>query len=103
MEAVLNKILEELQGLKEGQTRLECNLSRVENRLSTVEGNLSRVEDRLSNVEVSQTKVEQKLEAIYNQTGELSEFRTKVKNDFEYLLLENAMIKKDIYQLKQAK
>jgi hypothetical protein len=62
------------------------------------------------NLKEGQARIEKKLAAVYDQTAELTEFRTETRqqlaaiNDtLKYLLFKNSETEKDLYLLKQRK
>jgi len=85
MEEVLNKILTELQTLKEGQTRVENRIgnleegqSRLENRIGSVENRIDSLENRIGSLEEGQSRIE-------NRIGSLEEGQSRIETKIDKL------------------
>ena len=72
-------VLEELKGLKEGQTRLEGNQARLEGNQARLEGNQARLEKGLVRLEGRQTKLEEGQAKVEGRLTRLEEGQTKVE------------------------
>lgn len=66
MEKILNQILSEITGLKEGQARLETRLDSVDSRLDSVDSRLDKVELRLDNLEKGQQQIQKELRGVWD-------------------------------------
>lgn len=80
METILKEILSEIKDLKSGQTRLEAG----------------------------QTRIEKKLDAVYDQTMILCEFKTeanakldKLSDDLAYFANKEQNVEKDVFLIKR--
>lgn len=74
----------DVTSLKEGQVRLEERQTKLEERQTKLEEGQVRLEERQTKLEKGQLSLERKVDAIYEQTAILSEFREETK-----LVLEN--------------
>lgn len=82
----LREIKTDVTSLKEGQkrleerqTRLEEGQERLEERQTRLEERQIKLEERQIKMEENQLKLEKKVDAIYQQTTILSEFREETK------------------------
>ncbi|GAB4271313.1 hypothetical protein [Thermincola ferriacetica] len=93
MKEILNLILTKVEGLEEGQARLEASMARLEERQDKLESSMVRLEEKQAMLEEGQAKlfvgfkdlgerldrVEKKLDAVVEQTAGLLEFRTETE------------------------
>ena len=86
-------ILEEGQKrLEDGQSVLEEGQKRLEDRQSILEEGQKRLEDRQCVLEEGQKRIENKLDAVYEQTAILTEFRTEANMKLDSLIEDNKSI-----------
>lgn len=61
---MFQQILHELQGLKEGQQRIEEKVSSIETRVTALEEGQKRIEQRVTSLEEGQKRLEQRVTAL---------------------------------------
>ncbi len=108
MEKILNQILDRLAKLEQGQTRLEQGQTRLEQ-------GQAKLEQGQTKLEQGQHRITRRLDAVFEQTAGLLEWRTetiekldaltkgqeKISNDIEILAGELGKQKLDIERLKK--
>ncbi len=94
MEQVLNQILTELKELN--------------NKVSILEKNQEQLTKNQEQFAEGQARIEKKLDAVYDQTAELTEFRTEtrqnlnaISDNIRFLLHKEMENEKEIYLLKE--
>ncbi|PYG87442.1 hypothetical protein LY28_02112 [Ruminiclostridium sufflavum DSM 19573] len=94
-----NLVLEELRsikidirGLKEGQRKLEQGQSSLEEGQRKLEQGQSSLEEGQRKLEQGQKRLENKLDAVYNQTADLTEFRTEANMKLDSIIENNKSI-----------
>lgn len=92
-------VLQELSGikndicsLKEGQKRLETGQGKLEARMENLEGRMEKLDVRMEKLEDKQEKFEKKLDAVYEQTAQLIEFRNEVNQKLDNIIEDNKSI-----------
>lgn len=117
MEEILKQILSEIQGIKvrignleEGQKKLEEGQKSLEEGQKNLEEGQKSLLEGQKRLEERQEKFEQKLDAVYNQTAELTEFRTETRQNFQdirdnirFLMHKEMETEKEIFLLKDKK
>lgn len=79
------EIKTDIISLKEGQKRLEENQIKLEERQTKLEENQIKLEGRQIKLEENQLSLEKKVDAIYEQTAGLSEFREETKREIKII------------------
>ncbi len=117
MEEILNKILSELGGIKEDISGIKQDVSGLKQEMSEVKQEISGVKQEICEMKqdikelnIRQTAMDKKLDAVYNQTAILTEFRTEtnmkldaLKEDLINVEFITATNYKDIVKLKSIK
>ncbi len=122
MEQVLNQILIELKELNNKVSNLEKNqeqLTKNQEQLTKNQEQLTKNQEQLTKGQEQLTKnqeqfaegqarIEKKLDAVYDQTAELTEFRTEtrqnlnaISDNIRFLLHKETENEKEIYLLKE--
>ncbi|SHK55086.1 hypothetical protein [Paramaledivibacter caminithermalis] len=92
MEKILNEILRELKELKTNQTIMQSDVNKLQQ-------GQNKTNERLD-------RIEKKLDAVYDQTANLTEFKTnakldKISDDIDFLKHEEYQTKQDIFKIKK--
>lgn len=115
MEQVLNQILIELKELNNKVSNLEKNqeqLTKNQEQLTKNQEQLTKGQEQLTKNQEQfaegQARIEKKLDAVYDQTAELTEFRTEtrqnlnaISDNIRFLLHKETENEKEIYLLKE--
>ncbi len=100
MEKTLHLILEKLNSM-------DNEIKSINSRLSNLEKGQANLEKRQANLEAGQSRIEKKLDAVYEQTAELTEFRTetnmKLDNISDKLNAVEAVTKENLYDIAKLK
>ncbi len=71
---------------------------------------IKEIKNKVSGLEEGQVRIEKKLDAVYNQTADLTEFRTETRQNFNtisdnirFLLHKEVETEKEIFLLKDKK
>lgn len=88
----LRGIKSDINGLKEGQKSLEEGQKRLEAGQGKLEVRMEKLEARMENLEERQGKFERKLNAVYEQTAQLIEFRSEVNSKLDNIIEDNKSI-----------
>ena len=78
---VLQQILGELQGLKQGQMKMDQRLDKVDQRLDKVDQRLDKVDQRLDKVDQRLDKVEQRLDKVEQRLDKVEQRLDKVDQE----------------------
>jgi len=76
MEKVLNRILTELQALREGQTRMESRLDNLKHKTDRIDSGLLKLETRIEN------EVVEKIRALFDDRSVNQDYFASIKNSF---------------------
>ncbi|KNZ68300.1 hypothetical protein Tfer_3167 [Thermincola ferriacetica] len=79
MKEILNLILAKVEGLEEGQTRLEASMAPLEERQAMLEEGQAKLFVGFKDLGERLDRVEKKLDAVVEQTAGLLEFRTETE------------------------
>ena len=86
----IKDIQDDMKHMKEEQKKtnerldtMESEQKKTNERLDTIESEQKKTNERLANLENSQQRIEKKMDAIYDHTADLTEFRTETKHSFE--------------------
>lgn len=85
-------VLQELKGIKSDIGDLKAGQKRLEDRQSVLEEGQKRLENRQSVLEEGQKRIENKLDAVYDQTAILTEFRTEANMKLDSIIEDNKSI-----------
>ncbi len=100
MDNEIKSINSRLSNLEKGQANLEKGQANLEKRQANLE-------KRQANLEAGQSRIEKKLDAVYEQTAELTEFRTetnmKLDNISDKLNAVEAVTKENLYDIAKLK
>ena len=91
----LDKLETRMDNLETGQSKLEVGQNKLETRMDNLETGQNKLETRMDNLETGQTKLEigqknlelgqkeimEKLDAVIEQTADLTEFRHEVRDE----------------------
>ena len=80
------------KSLEEGQKRLESSQRSLEEGQKRLEDRQGKLEERMGKLEDRQEKFEKKLDAVYEQTAQLIEFRNEVNLKLDNILEDNKSI-----------
>lgn len=79
MEEILKQILSEVKDLKEGQLRLEGRFDKLEGKFEEMSESHKKLVEKVD-------IMDHKLDAVYNQTANLTEFRTETIMKLDVML-----------------
>ena len=89
---LLKGMAESINELKAGQEKTNTRLDKIENRLDKVDIRLDTLEkgqkeitSRLDTVETDVKEIKEKIDSVYNQTADLTEFKTEVNAKLDTL------------------
>lgn len=70
----------------------------MEELLKQIIGKLNSLDDKITNIESGQTRIEKKLDAIYDHTVDLTEFRTSTNKYLSEISKDVSFIKHKLHQ-----
>lgn len=85
MEEVLQQVLLELKNVASRLDGIDNRFDNIDNHLAGIDNRLEAIDNRLTSVEVELKEVHRKTDIIYNQTANLTEFRTETNQNFTSL------------------
>lgn len=88
----LRSIKGDLTTLKEGQKALEQGQVSLEQGQVSFDQRLVSIEQRMVALEDGQNRIEKKLDAVYDQTANLTEFRTEANMKLNHIIEDNKSI-----------
>lgn len=95
------KILNLLQEMQSGMQHMQSDITDMKTEITGMKA-------EITDIKASQNRLEKKLDDVYNQTADLTEFRTeantkldKISDDIEFLKHEEYQTKQDIFKLKK--
>ncbi|WP_018665368.1 hypothetical protein [Heyndrickxia acidiproducens] len=71
MEQVLEKILDELKGLKAGQERMETRMEGLETRMESLETRMESLENRMEGLESRMDKLESRMDHLEEKVNDV--------------------------------
>lgn len=84
------------------------NEEKILNLLQQMQINIQQMQTDITGIKTGQERIEKKLDDVYNQTADLTEFRTeantkldKISDDIDFLKHEEYQTKQDIFKLKK--
>ena len=101
-------VLQQLTSLTEGQARLLERQSTLEEGQARLLERQSSLEEGQARLSEGQVRIEKRLNAVYEQTAMLTEFRTEtiaklteISNTIDFLLHKGYLAEKEIFVLKK--
>ncbi|MCG8542332.1 MAG: hypothetical protein MJA82_20720 [Clostridia bacterium] len=83
-------------------------LQEMQSGMQHMQSDITGMKAEITDIKASQNRLEKKLDDVYNQTADLTEFRTeantkldKISDDIEFLKHEEYQTKQDIFKLKK--
>lgn len=106
----VNVLKEDVSVLKEDVTGLKEDVAVLKEDVAGLKEDVSTLKVDVFNLKEGQKRIERKLDAVYEQTAELTEFRTEtrqqlgeIKDTLKFLLYKSSETEKEIHLLKQKK
>lgn len=102
-EVLLQQILSELKDVKSGQSKMEECFDKMQTPMDGMKGQMDEMQGQLN-------RIENKQDAIFEQTGQLAEFRQETltkfddvvkKEDMQYLEFKVMEHDRDLFNLKK--
>ena len=98
----------DMVSVKSYVSALKNDMVSVKSDVSTLNDNMTVVKEDIVDLKGGQARIESKLDAVYNQTADLSEFRTEtrqgisdIKDTMRFILHKEIETEKEIFKLKE--
>lgn len=108
MEKILNQILSEMQSMNKRFDGVDAKLDKLESCMENMESRMENMESRIETIDSTVKEIDRKTTIIFNQTADLTEFKTSVNEKLDALTEEVAFIshreyetEKDVYAIKR--
>lgn len=114
MEEILHKILNKIDCMDKKITAMDDKISTMDNKISTMDDKISTMQLEITDIKVdvkglkeNYTKMNDTLDAIYNQTAELTEWKgsaeeklTKICDDTNFIKHKLTETEQDVFNIK---
>lgn len=89
LRADVSGLKEGQSSLKEGQSSLRADVSSLKEGQASLRADVNSLKEGQKSLEEGQKRIEKKLDAVYNQTADLTEFKTEVNMKLNRLIEDN--------------
>ncbi|MBD7908570.1 hypothetical protein [Sporosarcina gallistercoris] len=109
-EVLLQQILSELKDVKSGQRKMEECFDKMQTPMDGMKGQMDGMKGQMDEMQGQLNRIENKQDAIFEQTGQLAEFRQETltkfddvvkKEDMQYLEFKVMEHDRDLFNLKK--
>lgn len=108
MEKVLEQILMELKDIKNGQITMQNEINEIKTKINEIKAEVSEMKTEINEIKTEINEIKLDGKATREQTAELIEFRTEIKQDMSdvkdtlrFLMYKEIQTEKEIFTLKQ--
>ena len=108
MQSDITDMKTEITGMKTEITGMKTEITGMKTEITGMKTEITGMKTEITDIKASQNRLEKKLDDVYNQTADLTEFRTeantkldKISDDIEFLKHEEYQTKQDIFKLKK--
>jgi len=77
---------------------MEDVLRQILNKLDNLDKKVGDLDNKIDNLQQGQSRIEKKLDAVYNQTADLTEFRTSTSDNLTKICKDVSFIKHKLHQ-----
>lgn len=89
-------VLEELRGLRTDVGGLKEGQNGLDSRMTSLDSRMTSLDSRMTSLEIGQRQIVEKVDAVWEQTAILTEFKVEVNQKLDILIEENRAIKEII-------
>ena len=93
---ILKQILSKLDSMETKMNSMETKINSMETKINSMEGDIRELKD-------GQERIEEKIETIYDQTANLTEFKTEVNIKLDELCDVENVTKLNCYEIAKLK
>lgn len=100
MNVKLTNLETKVSNLDTKVSNLDTKVSNLDTKVSNLDTKVSNLEIKVSNLETDVSYIKRKVDVIFDQTADLTEFRTETKNNFEIFSTKLDNLSKDLLTIE---
>lgn len=100
---LLKQILNKLDSMEDKMNSMETKMDSMEDKINSMEIKINSMESDIKELKDGQKRIEEKIETIYDQTANLTEFKTEVNMKLDELCDVENVTKLNCYEIAKLK